>query len=59
MARIADLENKRNIANNALDKLNRQLVRGGSCLQQKKTANKLREQLEKIKNLNQQLRPKR
>ena len=59
MARIADLENKHTIAQNALDRLTRQLARGGSCLQQKKTANKVRWQLEKIKNLNQQLRPKR
>ena len=56
MARIADLQNKRNIAHKALEKLNRQLARGGSCLQQKKTANKVRCQLEKIKNLSQQLR---
>jgi uncharacterized coiled-coil protein SlyX len=56
MARIADLENKRNIAQKALERLNRRLARGGSCLQQKKNANKVRWELQRIKNLKQQLR---
>ena len=58
MARIEELQNKHNIATKALEKLNRQLVRGGSCLQQKKNANKVRWQLEKIKNFSHQLRQK-
>ena len=55
MARTEQLQNKHGIATRALAKLNRQLARGGSCLQQKKIANKVRCQLEKIKNLSHQL----
>jgi hypothetical protein len=56
MARVADLENKLNIANEALGRLNRRLTRGGSSLQQMKNANKVRWELARIKNLKQQLR---
>lgn len=56
MALTEELQNKHKIATQALDRLNRRLLRGGSALQQKKNANRLREQLEKLKNLNEQLR---
>lgn len=56
MARIEELQNKQNIATKALEKLNRQLARGGSCLQQKKNANRVRSQLEKIRGFDEQLR---